>query len=135
MTERTFAIIKPDAIIALQSGDIISIIEYNKFTIIRLVKVRLTREQAERFYAVHSQRSFYNELVDYMSSGPLIIMVLEKENAIQDWRELMGATNPAQARIGTLRYMFGTSIGNNAVHGSDSPTTAEQEIKFFFPEL
>ena len=133
--EKTFAIIKPDAVAALKSGDIISLIELNKFSILGMNKVQLTQAQAETFYAVHKERSFFGELVQYMISSPVVIMVLSKENAIQEWRDLMGPTNPAQAGPGTIRRMFGTSIGNNAVHGSDSAQTAQQELAFFFPNL
>jgi nucleoside-diphosphate kinase len=135
MPERTLGIIKPDAIAALRSGDIIALVELNKFTLVRLEKVGLIRSQAEFFYAVHKSKPFFNELVDYMLSGPVILMVLEKTNAVQEWRTLMGATNPIQATVGTIRYMFGTTIGANAVHGSDSLETAAREISFFFPEL
>lgn len=135
MVERTFAIIKPDAVAAKHIGAIIETIERNKFTILRMQKVQLARVQAEQFYAVHKERPFFGELVEYMISGPVVIMALEQENAIQNWRDLMGATNPEKAAPGTLRKMFGTSIGNNATHGSDSATTAAQELKFFFPDL
>lgn len=131
---KTCAIIKPDAITAKHSGNIISIIELNGFTIARMEKMHLSRAQAEAFYAVHNQRSFFGELVDYMISGPVIVMALEKEHAIQEWRDLMGATNPAQAAVGTIRKMFGTSIGSNATHGSDSAENAAQELTFFFPQ-
>ena len=133
--EKTFAIIKPDAVQAGHAGLIIHLIELNKFVIRGMKKMQLTRAQAEAFYAVHKERPFFGELVDYMLSGPVIVMALEKENAIQEWRDLMGATNPAKAAPGTLRKMFGTSIGSNATHGSDAPETAAQEVKFFFPEL
>lgn len=135
MQEHTLAIIKPDNVAAHQSGDIIKLIELNKFAILGIKKTHLSKVQAEAFYAVHKARPFFGELVAYMISGPVIVMALEKENAIADWRTLMGATNPAQATPGTIRYMFGTSIGSNATHGSDSATTAAQEVKFFFPEL
>lgn len=133
--ERTFAIIKPDATAAKHAGNIISIIELNGFNIIGMQKKLLTRAEAETFYAVHKERPFFGELVNYMISGPVIVMALEKENAIQEWRDLMGATNPAKAAPGTLRRMFGTSIGSNATHGSDAPETAKEELKFFFPNL
>lgn len=133
--QRTCALIKPDAITSLRSGDIISIIELNKFTIVRMQKMRLSIKQAEEFYAVHKTKPFFGELVEYVISGELIVMALEKDNAIQEWRQLMGATDPAQAAPGTIRKMFGTSIGSNAVHGSDSPQTAQQELTFFFPDL
>ena len=135
MVEKTFAIIKPDATAAGYSGQIINIIELNKFTIARMQKLQLSPAQAEQFYAIHKERSFFRELVDYMISGPVIVMALEKENAIQDWRDLMGATDPKKAAPGTMRKMFGTSIGNNATHGSDAAETAKVELKFFFPEL
>jgi nucleoside-diphosphate kinase len=133
--ERTFAIIKPDATATKHAGNIISIIELNGFNIIGMQKKQLTRAEAETFYAVHKERPFFGELVNYMISGPVIVMALEKENAIQEWRDLMGATNPAKAAPGTLRRMFGTSIGSNATHGSDAPETAKEELKFFFPNL
>lgn len=135
MAEKTFAIIKPDATKAKHAGAIIEIIELNKFNIVKLEKTVLTRAQAEKFYDIHQDKPFFGELVEYMISGPVIIMALEQENAIQNWRDLMGATNPAKAAPGTLRKMFGTSIGNNATHGSDSPENAAKELKFFFPNL
>ena len=133
--EKTLAIIKPDAVSARHTGMIINLIELNKFEIKGMKKTQLTRAQAEAFYAVHKERSFFGELVDYMISGPVVIMALEKENAILEWRDLMGATNPAKAAPGTIRKMFGTSIGSNATHGSDAPETAQAEVAFFFPEL
>jgi nucleoside-diphosphate kinase len=133
--ERTFAIIKPDAVKDGHTGEIIKLIELNKFTIVAMEKVNLSEEKAQEFYAVHKERPFFGELVSYMTSGPVVIMALEKENAIQEWRDLMGATNPAQAAPGTLRRMFGKSIGSNATHGSDSPVTAASELKLFFPQL
>ncbi|HVX00683.1 MAG TPA: nucleoside-diphosphate kinase [Candidatus Babeliaceae bacterium] len=135
MIERTLGIIKPDAVKAQKIGAIVSLIELNKFTIIGLQKKQLTLEEAENFYHVHQDKPFFGELVEYMISGPVVLVALEKESAIQAWRILMGATNPAKADVGTLRYMFGTSIGNNAVHGSDSPETAQKELSFFFPNL
>lgn len=135
MIERTLAIIKPDAVAAQQSGDIIKLIELNKFQIHAMQKMHISKQQAEAFYAVHKQRPFFGELVDFMISGPSIVMVLEKENGIADWRTLMGATNPAQATSGTIRYMFGKNIGSNATHGSDSAQTAAFEVNFFFPHL
>jgi nucleoside-diphosphate kinase len=135
MVERTFAIIKPDALAAGYTGDIIKLIELNKFSIIRMQKLQLSCEQAEQFYAVHKQRPFFGELVDYMISGPVVILALEKQNAIQEWRDLMGATDPQKAAPGTLRRMFGTSVGSNATHGSDALETARQELAFFFPDL
>lgn len=133
MVERTLGIIKPDAVQAKQSGLILQLIELNGFSIVEMHKMHLSKQQAEAFYAVHKERPFFGELVQYISSGPVIVVALEKENAIQDWRTLMGATNPAQASVGTLRRMFGTHIGSNATHGSDSPQTAATELAFFFP--
>jgi nucleoside-diphosphate kinase len=135
MLERTFAIIKPDAVAAKHSGQIINLIELNKFSIIGMEKLTMNKQQAETFYAVHNARPFFGELVNYMISGPVIILALEKENAINEWRDLMGATNPAQAAAGTIRRMFGTSIGSNATHGSDALETAKEELTFFFPKL
>lgn len=135
MAERTLAIIKPDALAAGNSGAIIQLIELNKFAILRMEKTELTLNQAEVFYAVHKEKPFFGELVSHMVSGPVILMVLEKQDAIREWREFMGATNPEKAGPGTLRRMFAASIGSNAVHGSDSNDTAKQEIKLFFPDL
>ena len=132
MVETTLAIIKPDAVQSKHSGLIVNLIELNQFTITSLRKMHLARKEAEAFYAVHKERSFFGELVDYMVSGPVIVMALTKENAVQEWRDLMGATNPANAAPGTLRRMFGTSIGSNATHGSDSLQNAAQEVAFFF---
>lgn len=133
--ERTLAIIKPDAVSSKHSGNIIDIIENNDFTIVAMRKIHLTREQAEQFYAVHKGKPFFDELVTMMISGPVIVLALAKDGAIKAWREVMGDTNPANAAPGTIRNLYGTSIGSNAVHGSDSPVTAVQEVKFFFPEL
>jgi nucleoside-diphosphate kinase len=132
MVEITLGIIKPDAVQDGNSGIIISLIEKNGFTIKHMKKIHLTKAQAQEFYAVHKERPFYQELVTTMTEGPVIVMALERENAIASWRELMGATNPAQANIGTLRKMFGREIGHNAVHGSDAPNTAKVELNFFF---
>lgn len=133
--ERTFGIIKPDAVRTKHAGEIIRIIELNNFTILRMQKIRLTRKQAEKFYAAHKSKAFFMELINYMTSGPVILLALEKDNAVKDWRELMGATDPKRANYGTLRRMFGTNIGANAVHGSDSKSAAEQELFFFFRDL
>ncbi|MCL4360813.1 nucleoside-diphosphate kinase [Candidatus Dependentiae bacterium] len=135
MVERTLAIIKPDAVQAKHSGMIINLIELNKFSIVRMEKINLSKERAEKFYEVHKERSFFQELVSYMTSGSVIVMALEKENAVKDWRDLVGATDPLKAAPGTIRKMFGTSIGNNATHGSDSIENAKVELKFFFPNL
>jgi len=133
--QKTFAIIKPDAVAAGHTGAIISRIEAEGFTIIGMRKTRISRAQAEVFYGVHKARPFFGELVDFISSGPVVLLALEKGDAISAWRDLMGATNPAQAAEGTLRKQFGTSIGNNATHGSDAPETAQFELVLFFPEL
>jgi len=133
--ERTFAMIKPDAISAHNTGKIIDMIEQHGFTILGMEKTKLSKEQAQTFYAVHKERPFFAELVDFVTSGPVVIMCLEKENAIKAWRDLMGATDPANAEPGTLRKLFGTDVGHNAVHGSDAPETARQELTLFFPDL
>ena len=135
MAEQTFAIIKPDAVSKGYTGDIINMIEEHGFDIIRMKKLRMTREQAEHFYGVHKERPFFGELVEFITSGPVIVMALEKEHAIKAWRDLMGATNPEEAEQGTIRKQYAESIGKNAVHGSDAPETAQQELAFFFPEL
>ncbi len=135
MIEKTLAIIKPDAVAQKQSGPIIELIELNKFSIIRMQKLQMTEKQAEQFYAVHKERPFYRELVEGMIKGPVIVMALEAENAIAGWRELMGATDPQKAALGTIRWMFGKHIGSNATHGSDARETAQNELKFFFPDL
>lgn len=132
MKELTFAMIKPDAIQAKNCGKIIDMIEKNGFEILRLQKGQLSAEMADVFYGVHKDKPFFGELVEFVISGPVIIMALEKENAIADWRKLMGATNPAAAEEGTIRKLFGTSIGNNAVHGSDAAETAAMELTLFF---
>lgn len=133
--ERTLAIIKPDAVSAKHTGNIIDIIENNDFNILRMYKTKLTKDQAERFYAVHKGKPFFQELVDMMISGPIIVLALEKDGAIKAWRELMGDTNPANAAPGTIRNLYGISIGSNATHGSDASATAIQELAFFFPDL
>jgi nucleoside-diphosphate kinase len=130
--QRTFAIIKPDAVANGYTGDIISIIERAGFRILALRKHHITQKQAEGFYAVHKERPFFQGLVKFMTEAPAVVMVLEKENAIQAWRDLMGATNPANAAEGTIRKKFATDIERNCVHGSDAPETAAQEIPFFF---
>jgi len=135
MVERTFAMIKPDAVKAKNAGAIIEIIERNGFTIVGMEKAQIIADKAKQFYAVHKERPFFGELVEFVVSGPVIIMALERENAILEWRKLMGATDPNKADVGTLRKMFGTSIGSNAVHGSDAPETAKTELELFFPSL
>ena len=133
--ERTFAIIKPDACKRNLAGKILAKIEEKGFRVIAMKKIAMTREQAEGFYAVHRGKPFFDSLTDYMSSGPCIVMVLEKENAITEWRTLMGATNPANAEAGTIRKEFALSLEANSVHGSDAPETADYEIKYFFSAL
>lgn len=130
--ERTFAIIKPDAVAKGHTGDILSMIEQNGFRIIGLRMRRISKNEAEAFYAVHKARPFFNGLVTFMTEGPVVVMVLEREDAITKWRELMGATNPANAAEGTIRKRFAENIERNSVHGSDAPETAAQEIPFFF---
>lgn len=130
--ERTFSIVKPDAVAKNVIGDIYSRFEKNGLRIVALKMLHLTQEQAEGFYAVHSERPFFNDLVSFMVSGPVVVQVLEGENAVLKNRELMGATNPAEADAGTIRADFADSIDENAVHGSDAPETAAEEIAFFF---
>lgn len=132
--ERTFSIIKPDAVEKNVIGEIVSRFEKNGLRVIASKMVHLTKEQAGGFYAVHKERPFYNDLVTYMTSGPVVVQVLEGENAVLKNREIMGATNPADADPGTIRKDFATSIEENAVHGSDATETAAQEIEFFFSE-
>ena len=130
--ERTFGIIKPDAVAKGHAGAILAAIEENGFTLVGFKKTRLSLAQAQAFYAVHKERPFYNDLVKFMTEGPVVVMVLERENAIAEWRKLMGATNPEKADAGTLRKRFAENIERNAVHGSDAPETAAVEIPFFF---
>ncbi|MEP7363133.1 MAG: nucleoside-diphosphate kinase [Acidobacteriota bacterium] len=130
--ERTFGIIKPDAVANGSAGAILAAIEEAGFKLVGFKKTRLSTAVAQAFYAVHKERPFYNGLVTFMTEGPVVVMVLEKENAIADWRKLMGATNPEKAEAGTLRKRFATDIERNAVHGSDAPETAAVEIPFFF---
>jgi len=132
--ERTFSIIKPDAVAKNVIGEIVSRFEKNGLRIIAMRMLHLTREQAEGFYAVHRERPFFNDLVAFMTSGPVVVQVLEGENAISRNRELMGATNPQDAAPGTIRADFAMTVDENAVHGSDAPETAAQEIEFFFGE-
>lgn len=132
--ERTFSIIKPDAVAKNVIGEIVSRFENNGLRIIAMKMLHLTKEQARGFYAVHKARPFYNDLVEFMTSGPVVVQVLEGENAIMKNRELMGATNPAEAAAGTIRADFAKTVEENAVHGSDGPDTAQQEIEFFFSE-
>ena len=132
--EQTFSIIKPDAVGKNVIGEIVSRFEKNGLRIVASKMLHLSKEQAEGFYAVHRERPFYNDLVSFMMSGPVVVQVLEGENAISKNRELMGATNPAEAAPGTIRADFATTVDENAVHGSDAPETAAEDIKFFFGE-
>ena len=130
--QQTFAIIKPDAVKSGHTGGILKVIEGAGFRIRGMKMIRITRQQAEGFYAVHRERPFFSGLVTFMTEGPVVVMVLERENAIQHWRDTMGATNPEKASEGTIRKTFGESIERNAVHGSDAPETAAVEIAYFF---
>lgn len=130
--ERTLSIIKPDATERNLTGKINSYIEEAGLSIIAQKRIRLTRDQAEAFYGVHKERSFFGELVDFMISGPVVVQILEGENAIAKYREVMGATNPANADEGTIRKDFAIDVQNNSVHGSDAPETAAEEIAFHF---
>jgi nucleoside-diphosphate kinase len=133
LSERTFSIIKPDAVAAGQSGAILARLEQAGFRIVAARMRRLTRAQAEGFYHVHRERPFFASLCDFMSSGPCITLVLEGEGAVARLREVMGATDPARAAAGTIRKDFAASIERNAIHGSDAPDTARFEIGYFFP--
>ena len=130
--QRTLAIIKPDAVARGAMGDIIGTLERRGFTILSAKMLHITREQAEGFYAVHAGIPFFESLTIFMSQGPILVMALEKENAIADWREIMGATNPANAKEGTVRKKWAESIERNAVHGSDAEDTARFELSYFF---
>ena len=132
MTERTFSIIKPDAVVARQAGDILGRIEKAGFAIVALKLRRLSRAEAEGFYHVHRERPFFSSLCSFMSSGPCITLVLEGDNAVARLREIMGATDPARAAAGTIRKDFATSIEANCIHGSDAAETARFEIGYFF---
>ena len=135
MSNLTFGIIKPDAVRAGHTGSIIQRILDNGFSIRGLKLVHITQRQAEGFYAVHRERPFFAGLTEFMSSAPCVVMALEKESAVKSWRDLMGATDPARADAGTLRKDFGGSLGENAVHGSDSDENAAIEISYFFSNL
>jgi nucleoside-diphosphate kinase len=130
--ERTFSILKPDATARNLTGAINAVIEKAGLRIIAQKRLRMTRQQAETFYAVHRERPFFRELVEFMTSGPVVVQVLEGDNAIARYREVMGATNPANAAEGTIRKLYAKSTGENSVHGSDAPETAAQEIAQFF---
>jgi nucleoside-diphosphate kinase len=133
-TERTFSIIKPDATKRNITGKIIAKLEDAGLRVVAQRRIQLTKEQAESFYGVHRERPFFNDLVAFMTSGPVVVQVLEGENAVARNREVMGATNPAEADEGTIRKEFAESIEANSVHGSDAPETAAEEIAFFFKE-
>jgi nucleoside-diphosphate kinase len=132
VSERTFSIVKPDAVRKGNTAAILATIEKAGFKIVTIKRMSISKAQAEGFYHVHKARPFFGELTEFMSSGPIFPMVLEKDNAIADFRKLMGATNPAQAEDGTIRKLFAESIGENAIHGSDAEDTAAFEIGYFF---
>jgi nucleoside-diphosphate kinase len=131
--ERTLAIVKPDAVRRGLTGDILKRIEASGLTIVAMRKIQLSRADAEKFYDVHKARPFFSGLCDYMTSGPVVLAVLQADKAISRWRQLMGATDPKKADAGTIRKDFGIDVEQNATHGSDAPETAAQEIGFFFP--
>lgn len=135
MTNRTFTMVKPDATSKGYTGAILDQILKAGFTLKAMKWTKLTKEQAGAFYEIHKERPFYGELVDFMSSGPIVAAILEKENAVADFRKLIGATNPAQAEEGTIRKNYAASVGENAVHGSDSDENAAIEGDFFFSKL
>jgi nucleoside-diphosphate kinase len=130
--ERTFSIIKPDAVEKKKAGAILALLEESGFNIVACKRIHMSKAVAEGFYAVHKERPFFGELVQFMTRGPVFISVLEKDNAVADYRKVMGATDPAKADAGTLRKDFGTSIERNATHGSDAPETAAFELGYFF---
>ena len=134
MIQRTLSIIKPDAVARSLQGEILAMIQKAGLRIVAMKMIRLTKAQAEAFYAVHKARPFYDELVSYMASGPVVCSVLEGEDAVATYRTLMGATDPAKAAEGTIRRLYAQSLDANAVHGSDAPETAAQEIAFFFSQ-
>lgn len=133
--ERTFSIIKPDAVRRNLIGNILAVFEKNGLRPVALKKIKMSRAQAEGFYAVHKERPFFGELVEQMSAAPVVVQVLEGDNAIAKYREVMGATNPEKAAPGTIRKDFALNMGENSVHGSDAPETAAQEIKYFFSDV
>ena len=130
--EQTFGMVKPDAVVNNYAGKILALIEESGFRLVGIKTKRLAKHEAEAFYAIHKERPFYSGLVTFMTEGPVVLLVLERENAIAKWRELMGATNPANAAEGTIRKQFAENIERNSVHGSDAPETAAMEIPFFF---
>jgi len=129
---KTLLMIKPDAVADGRVGDILALVEKNRFGIRRLAKTQFTRERAEQFYAVHRERSFFKDLVAYITSGPVVAIEIEGDEVVSRIREFIGATNPADARPGTVRYMFGKSLQNNAVHGSDAADNAQKELEIVF---
>jgi nucleoside-diphosphate kinase len=133
--QKTFSIIKPDAVAGGKAGRILSLLEDNGFRIAAIRMTKLSRSQAEGFYAVHRERPFYPSLVKFMTEGPVIVMALEREDAVKKLREVMGATNPANAAEGTVRKLYAESIERNAIHGSDAPETAAEELKYFFTSV
>jgi len=135
MSNRTFTMIKPDAVKAGNIGNILQMMNAAGFGIVAMKYLKISKEQAEKFYEVHAVRPFYGELTEFMSSGPIVAAILEKDNAVADFRKLIGATNPAQAEEGTIRKKYAASIGENAVHGSDSDDNAKIEGDFFFNGL
>ena len=135
MSNRTFTMIKPDAVKAGNIGNILQMINAAGFRIVAMKYLKISTDQAKKFYEVHAERGFYGELTEFMSSGPIVAAILEKENAVADFRKLIGATNPAQAEEGTIRKRYAASIGENAVHGSDSDENAQIEGSFFFSGL
>jgi len=132
MSNRTFTMIKPDAVKAGNIGNILQMINAAGFRIVAMKYLQISKQQAEKFYEVHAARPFYGELTEFMSSGPIVAAILEKDNAVADFRKLIGATNPAQAEEGTIRKKYAASVGENAVHGSDSDENAAIEGSFFF---
>lgn len=130
--ERTFGIIKPDAVAKGQTGEILTVIQQSGFRLVGMKMLRIATREAEAFYSVHKERPFFSGLVSFMTEAPVVVLVLERENAVAKWREVMGATNPANAAEGTIRKRFAENIERNCVHGSDAPETAAQEIPFFF---
>ena len=133
--QKTFSIIKPDAVASGNAGKILALLEAGGFRIVALRMTKLSQSQAAGFYAVHAARPFYNSLVTFMTEGPVILMALEREDAVKKLREVMGATNPANAAEGTVRKLYAESIERNAIHGSDAPETAAQELAYFFNSI
>jgi nucleoside-diphosphate kinase len=129
---KTLLMIKPDAVANGEAGEILALVEKNRFVVRRLAKTQFTRERAEQFYAVHRERPFFKDLVAYITSGPVIAIEIEADEAVSKIREFIGATNPADARPGTIRYMYGKSLQNNAVHGSDAADNAQKELEIVF---